>query len=238
MRARDFIDVSRASDLKTFERRLISFAYGMEFPLVNAFMVVERPALKPVYMHVGNTPQAYMDVLQNASGGARDPVLKRLRKQSLPFLYDQRTYVNAHAGDLWEEQARFGYATGVAVALHLPDHSHFVIGLDRDQELPGDDAYMTRLLADLQLLAVHAQHAASRLMKPVPADPDGPLLRLTRRQTEVLRHAMEGKSAWAIGEVMSLSEHTINFHMNAAMERLGCSTRIQAILRATELGLL
>ncbi|HET9976657.1 MAG TPA: LuxR C-terminal-related transcriptional regulator [Burkholderiaceae bacterium] len=238
MRARDFLDVSQASDLKMFERRLISFAYGMEFPLVNAFMVVERPALKPVLMQVGNTPQAYMDVLQNVTGGARDPVLRRLRSQSIPFLYDQRTYVDARAGDLWEEQARFGYATGVAVALHLPDHSHFVIGMDRDQSLPDDDAHMTRLLADLQLLAVHAQHAASRLMKPAPADPDGPLPRLTRRQTEVLRHAMEGKSAWTIGEVLGLSEHTINFHMNAAMERLGCSTRIQAILRATELGLL
>lgn len=238
MRARDFIDVSRATDLKTFERRLISFAYGMEFPLVNAFMVVERPALKPVFMHVGNTSQAYMDVLQNASGGARDPVLKRLRKQSLPFVYDQRTYVDAHAGDLWEEQASFGYATGVAVALHLPDHSHFVIGLDRDQELPSDDAYMTRLLADLQLLAVHAQHAASRLMKPLPAEPDDQLPRLTRRQTEVLRYAMEGKSTWTISEIMGLSEHTVHFHIKAAMERLRCSTRVQAILRATELGLL
>jgi len=238
MRARDFLDVSQASDIKMFERRLISFAYGMEFPLVNAFMVVERPALKPVLMHVGNTPQAYMEVLQSSTGGARDPVLRRLRSQSIPFLYDQRTYIEARAGDLWEEQAHHGYATGVAVALHLPDHSHFVIGMDRDQALPNDDAHMTRLLADLQLLAVHAQHAASRLMKPAPAEPDGPPPRLTRRQTEVLRHAMEGKSTWAIGEILGLSEHTVHFHMKAAMERLGCSTRVQAILRAAELGLL
>jgi DNA-binding CsgD family transcriptional regulator len=238
MRARDFLDVSRASDIKMFERRLISFAYGMEFPLVNAFMVVERPAQKPVVMHVGNTPQAYMDVLQNATGGARDPVLRRLRSQSIPFLYDQRTYVDARAGDLWEEQARFGFATGVAVALHLPDHSHFVIGMDRDQGLPADDVHMTRLLADLQLLAVHAQHAASRLMKPERGETDAPTPKLTRRQSEVLRHAMEGKSNWTIGELMGLSEHTVSFHMKAAMERLGCSTRMQAVLRASELGLL
>jgi DNA-binding CsgD family transcriptional regulator len=76
------------------------------------------------------------------------------------------------------------------------------------------------------------------LMKPERVDPDTPTPKLTRRQVEVLRHAMEGKSAWTIGEVMGLSEHTVNFHIKVAMERLGCSSRIQAVLRATELGLL
>jgi DNA-binding CsgD family transcriptional regulator len=236
--SQNFYDISQAGDIGTFERRLISFAYGMEFSLVNAALVVERPGGKPIYQMLGNTPQAFVDATRNVADASRDPVLKRLRAQSIPFLYDQATYAVADAGDLWEEQARFGYATGISVALHLPDNSHFMIGMDRDRPLPRDDAQMTRLLADLQLLAVHSQHAASRLLYPGPGAEGAELPELTKRQIEVLRHAMDGKPTSSIAKAMGVAEGTVNYHIYGALRALKCSTRIQAVLKASQLGLL
>jgi len=37
----------------------------------------------------------------------------------------QDTYVREGLGDKWEEQARFGYSNGIALALHLPEGRHF-----------------------------------------------------------------------------------------------------------------
>src|SRR5512143_4120338 len=63
-------------------------------------------------------------------------------------------------GELWEEQARYGYQTGIAMALHLPEGKHFMLGVDRDRALPSDRHELTRVVADLQLFAVHALDAA------------------------------------------------------------------------------
>lgn len=83
------------------------------------------------------------------------------KRQSVPIIWSQETYVSAGQGDLWDGQARFGYRTGVAMALHLR-RGHFFLGVDRDQSLPKDRSELTRIVADLQLFAVHAQEAALR----------------------------------------------------------------------------
>ena len=52
--------------------------------------------------------------------------MQHCRRQSLPIIWDQGTYTSQGQGDLWEEQARFGYQTGIAMALHLPEGRHFL----------------------------------------------------------------------------------------------------------------
>ena len=69
----------------------------------------------------------------------RDPVLQRLLTASLPFIYDQDTYVDAGAGDLWETQAFHGFRTGISMSLHMPGGRQFLFGVDRDRPLPTDD---------------------------------------------------------------------------------------------------
>ncbi len=78
------------------------------------------------------------------------------------------------------------------MALHLPEGRHFLLGVDRDQPLPADPAELQRLVADLQLFAVHAQDAALRLLVPEPLQPERPAL--TPRELEALRWTMEGKT--------------------------------------------
>jgi DNA-binding CsgD family transcriptional regulator len=238
MRSQNFTDLSQAGDVDTFKRRLISVAYALEFDLVNSAFVREVPGQKPLIRMVGNTPQAFLDSARSSSEGMRDPVLKRLKRESIPFLYDQSTYTEAGAGDLWEEQARHGYGTGISVALHLPDNSHFFIGLDRDRVLPNDDLHLTRLLADLQLLAVHAQHAASRLLAPAANSIADEVPQLSDREVEVLRYARDGKSSAVISSLVGLTEAGVNYHIHNAKSKLNCATRVQAVLRAIEFGLL
>jgi LuxR family quorum-sensing system transcriptional regulator CciR len=47
-----------------------------------------------------------------------------------------------------------------------------------------------------------------------------------------------GKSSWAIGEILSISESTVNFHIKTAMKKLKTKSRTVAVVRAMSLGLI
>lgn len=69
-----------------------------------------------------------------------------------------------------------------------------------------------------------------------PAVHRGP--RLSERQLECLAWAQEGKSATDIGQIIGISGRTVEGHLAKVCEALGVRTRIQAVVRARELGLL
>jgi DNA-binding CsgD family transcriptional regulator len=237
MRRQDLIEIGQSADLRSFESSLVRLAGVLDFSLINAALVVDQPGHEPIFVGVGNTPRDYAESYADADDSRRDPVLQQLKNLSVPVIYDQKTYVEGKAADLWERQARYGYHTGVAVALHLPNNRHFVLGVDRRDPLPDDDREVTRLMGDLQLLAVHAQDAALRLLaKEQPQVRDD--LSLTPRELEVLKLTMEGLTAAAIADRVAISVPTVNFHLRNLREKLGASSKHQAVLRALSLGLL
>ena len=62
--------------------------------------------------------------------------------------------------------------------------------------------------------------------------------RLTQRELEVLRVTRDGKSAWVAGRLLSVSENTINFHLQNINRKLSTASKHQAVLKAMALGIL
>lgn len=239
MRLERYFEISQSEDVQSFRDRLVRFAHDMEFGIVSALLIVEPSPKTPKaqYISTTNAPEAWLNSYRNVATGARDPVLRRLRELSVPFVYDQQTYTADGAADLYEEQAPYGYKNGVAVAIHLPDKKHFMLGVDRDAELPRNHGRVIRLMADLQLLAVHAQSAAVRLLVPDEASPNQ-LPKLTAREIEVLQWTMQGKSAYAVGRLLGISDNTVNYHFRSIFRKLDASSKHQAVLKAISLGLI
>lgn len=65
-----------------------------------------------------------------------------------------------------------------------------------------------------------------------------PIEKLTPRETDVLKHLAGGLSNKAIAYELGISEHTVKFHVNAIMGKLGAQSRTEAAVRATQLGLI
>ena len=61
---------------------------------------------------------------------------------------------------------------------------------------------------------------------------------LTSREIEVLRLLAEGLSNKAIAGRLNVTEHTVKFHVNAILGKLGAQSRTEAVTRATRLGLI
>jgi DNA-binding CsgD family transcriptional regulator len=237
VRYQRYLDISQSSDLPTFRQRLVDFAGDLGFGLVSAFVIAEFPDKSRSFTMIHNAPDGFAEsATRNGEDAARDPVLQRLKKYSVPFVYDQSVYVNAGAGDLWEEQAPFGYKTGIAVSLHIPGSKQFMLGFDREDPLPTRDEELTRMLADLQLVAVHAQDAAARLLLP-PA-PDAAKPSLTKRELEILKWTAAGKTAGETAQILCISTHTVTYHVRTILEKLNATNKHKAVLNAIALGLI
>ena len=231
-----FTEVLGSQDRDEFLDEVVGFTKRLGFETVSATVVIDHLLGEAEFITVDNTPQAYRDAFQNQQSWRLDPVMQHCKRQSMPIIWGQKTYVSRGLGDKWEEQARFGYGNGIALALHMPEGRHFFLGVDRDQPVPMHAGELTRVVADLQLFAVHAQDAALRIFVPGGSEPGVPSL--TPRELETLRWTMEGKTAREVGDVLGITERTAALHVNNATHKLGCVNKHQAVLKALRLGLI
>jgi DNA-binding CsgD family transcriptional regulator len=63
-------------------------------------------------------------------------------------------------------------------------------------------------------------------------------IKLTPRERDVLLWASEGKSAWEIGRILSITERTAKFHLSNIYRKLDVHTRTQAVANAIRYGIL
>jgi DNA-binding CsgD family transcriptional regulator len=232
----DYLSVLEAKDQEQFRSVVVRFAQQLGFDTVTAVVAVDRAGTDPEFIAVHNTPAAYLQTFENLNISRRDPIAQHCKRNTMPIVWDQKTYLDQGAIELWDAQAQYGYRNGIAMSLHMPEGRHFTLGVDRDQALPADSIELTRLVADLQLFAVHAQDTALRVLVSEAAQPERPAL--TPRELDVLRWTMDGKTAWETGVLLSISERTAVQHLQNAMKKLQCNSKHQAVLKALRLGLI
>ena len=229
-----FSAVLQAGSRDDFRAEVVRFSQQLGFSFVSAMSVLDVTVGRSEFVQIDNAPEGFSAVMHNVASMRLDPVMQHCRRHTWPIVWNQDTYTREGLGEIWEEQASFGYRTGIAMALHLPEGRHFALGVERDQALPANDGELTRLVADLQLFAMYAQAAAQRLLTPT----DGKRPSLTPRELEALHWTKAGKTAWEVGAILGISERTAVLHVNNAMKKLGCTSKHQAVLRALRLGLI
>lgn len=60
---------------------------------------------------------------------------------------------------------------------------------------------------------------------------------LTDREVEVLNHVLEGKSSKEVARLLFVSKRTVDFHLTNIYHKLHVTNRVQAVLRAAQMGL-
>ena len=232
----DYQSVLEATNLDQFRSVVIRFAQQLGFDKVSAMVAVDHVGSASEFVAVHNTPLAFQQTFDDVSLGKRDPVSQHCRRNTVPIIWGQHTYLRGNAIEMWEHQALYGYRNGIAMALHLPEGRHFLLGVDRDQALPTDTAELQRIVADLQLFAVHAQDTALRVLVSEGSRPELPAL--TPRELEVLRWTMEGKVTSEISALLGIGDRTTVFHLQNAMLKLNCNSKHVAVVKALRLGLI
>jgi DNA-binding NarL/FixJ family response regulator len=63
-----------------------------------------------------------------------------------------------------------------------------------------------------------------------------PIDELTKREREVLELLARGLSNKGIAEALKISDHTVKFHVNALLSKLGAQSRTEVVVRAARRG--
>jgi DNA-binding NarL/FixJ family response regulator len=133
-----------------------------------------------------------------------------------------------------EEDARAVLGAGVAGVLR------------RDANATRIAAALLAIAQRLTVLDADFSRPPGRIRPPLAAPDPGlspeeqpPLLEeLTGRELEVLRLLAEGLPNKTIAQRLEISEHTVKFHVNSLLGKLGAGSRTEAVVRATRLGLI
>lgn len=237
--ASDLLDLGESSNEDQFVARLVGLSQNLGFPIVSGAVVRGdlsdgAPGNGRTF---GNLPKGYESINANPEDARRDPVLAALSKSGRPFVYRQDTYVQAGIGEMWEQQASYGFSSGIGVKIVLPANRALLIGVDGPTTLPYDGKHVAEIILGFQLLATNAAAAADSIF-PDPLSEFEIVPSLTPKEIDVMKWTLQGKTAWEIGRILSSSEATIRFHIANVNRKFGISSKQQAALRCKLLGII
>jgi DNA-binding CsgD family transcriptional regulator len=231
------LEVLHATSVRDFTRQIVSFTQDLGFETVGAMVVTRHSPTLTEFQTVTNAPAAFLNEFHDQEHARLDPVNKHCAHFSSPIVWDRSTYASSDTERLWELQEPFGYRSGMAVAMHLRRGRHFMFGANWKRDRCGAVRNFKSIAEDLLSFAEHAQAAAFELCQPVRFDTETPFS-LTARELETLRWSMDGLTSWEVADRMSISERHATLLVRLAIEKLGCSSKYEASLRAIRLGLI
>jgi ATP/maltotriose-dependent transcriptional regulator MalT len=101
------------------------------------------------------------------------------------------------------------------------------------------EALRRRLTADSHLELVDRAELAEAVVSLPPLQRTEPLIEsLTTREHDVLALVADGLPNREIAHALSISEHTVKFHLASIFGKLGVSTRTEAVQRGVRLGVI
>ena len=145
------------------------------------------------------------------------------------------TYSDAAVQSIYQVYAANGWQSGIGVALHIPGGQHFVLSVDTERPLSQYCAHLPEIASRLQMFAVHSLDAVSRLFLPVSFCDENP--KITPIEAEALRWILEGKDMDVVATKLHVGEPIVRQHLQLATEKLACSNKFQAALKALRLGI-
>lgn len=163
-----------------------------------------------------------------------DPIIKKIR-QRLGALHWKDVYDDATTTEderrIFDEAAMFGLRAGVTVPLHGPNGKLAMMSFAQSSsyDMPSKIVKYLELSAFNFLLIFDKYEASRRAYQAVSC--------LSAREKECIIWVSRGKSSFIIGTLLGISENTVNFHIKKAMNKLNCSSRTAAAVKALKLGI-
>lgn len=199
-------------------------AYGLRTAL---------PFTNPQVVMVSNYPTVWQERYAQARYVEVDPTVKHCSRSAMPIVWSERVF--AETPELWHEVQAVGLCVGWAQSNLDAYGTWGMLTLARSNEQLSDAELLSKELR-MRWLVTAAHQAFSRVLLPrFKLTPDVPL---TRRETEILKWAADGKTSSDVSEILAIAESTVRFHTKNAISKLGARNRTAAVARAALLGLL
>lgn len=199
-------------------------AYGLRTPL---------PVSRPKVVMFNNYSTAWQARYQEKDYVTIDPTIQHGMRSLLPVIWSDDVF--SEARELWEDARSFGLQVGWAQSSRDTYGVGGMLTLARSKEPLSDGELRDKSLKMTWFAQVaHLGMSQCLTAKLLPETE----VRLTDREAAVLRWTADGKTSGEISEILGISERTVNFHINNAVEKLGTANKLAAAVRAAVLGML
>lgn len=161
------------------------------------------------------------------------PLMPRLRRSLLPQMWTLAEFdgqdVKPAFAELRELLTRYDLHGGILFSHFLADGHRYAVRFDGTRTaLPQNE------VNELSLLSLHALEVFSQIQ----IAPDQQHNPLSARELEVVSWTAQGKTSVEIGQILTLSDHTVNAYLTNAIRKLDCVNRTQLVAKALRLKLI
>lgn len=220
-------DESGVFDLIAAKARKLGFeycAFGMKLPLP---LATPQIVLRNDYSESWRAQyeaQGYLGV---------DPVVQHGLRSDASIIWSSELF--GEAPDLWDDANAHGLSHGIGQARRLGNGTVGMLNLSRSADrinlVEASELSLELEMMTEMLVVTEARMATQRHIPET-------LAQLNLREKEVLQWTADGKTSSEIGQILSISTATVNFHINKALVKLNAVNKTQAAVKAVVLGLL
>lgn len=210
----------------------ITESWGMK-----AFLVVDVPTPMSITLQqctiMTSWPADLFQQYDNDGLLLKSNVMKRLAKASAPFFVDLEFTSRGHHPTLGQKMIELFKRFDMPNAIWCPVQD--MRGMRGGVSISGTRAtFSPSEVAEIFYLAAHLYGHLAHVRSLDARVSDT----LTDREIDCLNWTAAGKTSAEIAEILSLSEHTINHHLNRATKKLDTVNRTQAVAKALRAGLI
>ncbi len=166
-----------------------------------------------------------------------DPTVAHCAKTSIPIIWKNEIFKGRKEARVRSEAKDCGLVSGASFPVHGSRGEAAMLSLATSRESREAQDDIDAMMGKAQLLSCYLHEAVQRIVLskgPIPLKK----INLTEREKECLLWAAEGKTGWEIANIIKISERTVTFHLQNAVQKLGVVNRQQAISRALSMGLI
>lgn len=199
-------------------------AYGLRVPF---------PLSNPKTIILTNYPAAWQARYTQAGYVDSDPTVLHGRRTQVPLIWADSVFESA--ADLWDEARAFGLGVGWVQSSLDGNGVGGMLTLARAKD-PLSSTELASEEVKMRWLVNVSHMSMSRILAPRLGWHQRSSL--TEREVEVLKWTADGKTASEISDILTVSEHTVIFHVKNAVSKMQSANKTAAVVRAAMMGLL
>ncbi|MGK3140911.1 transcriptional regulator SdiA [Pantoea sp. C2G6] len=224
-----FQALTALSELKALLQRLTE-SLGFDY---YAFLIQHPVPFTRPRIHLYSTyPKLWVKHYVAHNYYAVDPVLQLCQRPGRGMAWTGELF--SEAGNLWRDARAHGLQSGFSCSAMAPNRVIGILSISSQQPVSVQPRHM-ELEVKLHFLAELSLDTLERF-----SDDAMMVLKKTfsQRELEILKWTAEGKTAVEISLILSISEHTVNFHQKNMQKRFNVSNKTQIACYAAAIGLI
>jgi LuxR family quorum sensing-dependent transcriptional regulator len=177
---------------------------------------------------IGNWPSEWRTEWLSKNYIVHDPIARMALKTRRAFTWKQAyEHASRFGKTILDASRAFGFSDGLAIPIHSED------GPPGCVTLGGPKVELSpRERGAIELAATHAYVRLETLFGvPIAYQP---VKNLSPREIDVLHYVAAGKTNWEIGQILTLSQHSVGEYIQAAQRKLNCVNRAHAVAVAMQ----